>query len=182
MHQQYNQPIMEPSLSVNFAPEPDYPRRDISPEAADRLSLMLQNEVLIDQIHTSAEQAVESYARSHRALRLLAGRFDNPDVAHGVDLGATVYEATATLVTPGQRPTHSPYQFSLYRSYIINGGVAPTATLFEAAGERLTADCPNLCDVVREVAARRSPRLAQTALMGAALSRQIELDIADTAA
>lgn len=166
---------------VTVEQSPDYPIADISPESADILSLLLQNHGIVTDAHNSTETSIPFYGRTHRAIGILAKRLSKEDIAYGMHIGATTFEAISCMVRPVPPLIDKPESLSIYRPYFVTGGILPAIEMFEKAQERLENDCPNIAQVVREVASRHNRSLSSAALMAAGISREIEMDILDAA-
>ncbi len=169
------------SKIVSIETNPQYPSRNITSDSADILSLMLQNQTVAEDAHLSAENSVPFYTRTHQAVGMLARRLSRDDIARGMHVGATTFEAISTMVRPVPPSLKRPESLSIYQSYFVKGGILRTIELLEEAKFSIESNCPNISQVIREVALRQDKSIADSALMAAGISRNIELDILNVA-
>jgi hypothetical protein len=163
-------------LILNVAPQESFPVEDLSDDNTAILELLLQNNEIVSLSHDAAEEAVFLYPASHFSVKALALFVNWERLYKGMDLGATLYEATASLIKP--QPELYDEMSSLVAIRSINPSYAngdDFMTTIIDAKDTITNDCPNLSYVISEVSRRYSSQLTEAAIAGAGLMRSSEL-------
>lgn len=164
------------SSILRISPQESFPSEDLSEDNTALLELLLQNNEIITNSHEMAEKTVFLYSASHMSVKALA-TYANPELLYqGMDLGATVYEATSSLVKPIPEAYDNISTIKAIRSisppYVEQEDFLTTIV---DAKDSITSDCPNLSHVITEVSRRYSSQFSDAALAGAGLVRNSEL-------
>ncbi len=160
---------------ISLTPQPDFPRVDLTDDNAELLELMLQNATIRRDSHQLAESAVQPYRPTHQALVMMATRHLTSENAYGIHAGATTLEAITALVQPHLREYDSNETFRRTISLSLVDELDEALALLENAGERFSREQPNTREVILTVVSRYNSSLGKSAILGAALVRQIEL-------
>lgn len=161
-------------LIVGITPQKEFPLEDLSADNASMLSLLLANQEIRTFGHDQAER-FWLYWAGHRAMLAAGKHLDNADRVGAFSHGIATYEAIGLLL----RPTISAEGLSAEHVGPVGlnvDGVNALFTLFEEAGEGFKA-MPNTAGVVAETAEYAYPQLGSYAVYGAALARQLELEV-----
>lgn len=160
---------------ITIEPQPDFPRVDLTDGNASLLELMLQNTEIRTNSHQLAENTVAPYGPAHQALILMARRHLTQENTYGIHAGATTLEAITAIVQPHFREYDTRKTFQHTVSLSLVDELDEALALLESAGERFSKEQPNTRDVVLAVATRYNRTIGKSAILGAALVRQIEL-------
>lgn len=162
-------------FAINLLPQPEFPKQDLTQENAALLGLLLQNGDFRRDFHQAAEHNFKLYSVAHLALITTSRRELDETVAKGINIGTTTYESIAAAVRPGsvdypeQAILEQTGALSLYRhkNQIID--------LFVNARDEFIEAQPRTVDVILEVTGRYNRSLGESAIAGAAVTRQMEL-------
>lgn len=160
---------------ITIQPQPDFPRVDLTDDNASMLELLLQNAAIRRDSHTLAESAVAPYRPAHLAIVMMANRYLTPESMYGIHAGATTLEAIAGMVQPNLREYDATAIVRHTVSLSMVDELDEALSLLETAGERFSLEQPNTREVILAVVSRYDRTLGKSAILGAALVRQIEL-------
>ena len=162
--------------------QPNFPREDLSDTNAEWLELMLANRQLLEQGHQASENVSWTFRVGHKALaKETVAVYDDDRQTEAINHGIVTFEAINVMV-------NSDYPFNDI------SGVNRTAHKLLLLDER---DIPRRIDQAVDVFQVQTPRTAEVisrssqrfygsltayAILGAALSRQFELDCAERVA
>ena len=164
-------------LVTGLQPQPEFPHEDLSEDNAQLLELILANELVLADGHGAAERVSVAYKVGHPAIwraGLRAATLERRIEA--VNHGVVVYESMAAMVQG------EPVR---YDAFTVNTNACALATgldedgLFEyidKAYQQFGLDMPRAAEVVEHCAERFYPHLGSSAIIGAGLARQFELD------
>jgi hypothetical protein len=163
-------------LAIAVAPQPEFPHEDVCVANADHLEVMLENSILLEAFHQTAEQIVGLYRTGHAAIQAAEERLYLSGARQlAFDHGVQVYEALAVLLanSPDCNAKAMLVNASALRNEIDGFTLAGYV---QDAADRFTDEQPNAADLVLECSRRYHANLADYALKGAALARQFEID------
>lgn len=160
-------------------PQSDFPEKDLTDENASMLMLLLQNKEIRNSYHTQAERTILLYALAHSGILAVTKRTLNQESTEGIHAGILTYEAMNAAV----RPIAPKYEQQIAVESTAQLQAVKDSdeilTLLINARSRLLDEQPLAAEIVSSVAKRYSARLAEGALLGAAMSRSVELDAID---
>ena len=166
-------------LTQGLCPQPDFPRSDLTQDNADMLELLLQNKDMRNLAHMQAELHAPHYKLAHQALISLGGRLDQQRSIKGIDAGAAIYEAVTALVRPAIPEVSELKVYHQLRGiYAIKDQDEAMNRILEARS-KFDGEQVRTRNLVLEVVSRSPFPIGDAALMGAALSRELDLNIMD---
>lgn len=165
--------------------QPDFPRNDITDYNAAMVEFLLQDSDFIERAHQQSETHVPLYMLVHHVLKLYGIANDFPLASHlAFSHGAAAYETMATIVRP-IAPQYDRYQTAGQAASIadlLNDGANATI-LFADARDRFVSEQPNAAEAIKSASKLHGIPLPEDyVLLGAAVERQLEMDVLDSVA
>lgn len=167
------------SIITGLEAQPRFPYEDLTDNNADMLELMLANIELVEHGHTAAEDVSWVFRVGHPALMDGIDRvYDAPKV-DAVNHGITTFEALSAMVTSETPLTHD--------FFVANARAAELSAKFKERDlrdyidrsiEAFQTETPKTTEIVARSSRRFYGSLTHYAVLGAALSRQFELESA----
>jgi hypothetical protein len=164
---------------ITLEPQNTFPHEDVSDTNADMLELLLLNREAVELGHASAEKVSYLYQIGHKALAIAAAPHLNDDERyHAFSYGIATFEAVAAFVRPQpDAATHSNFKVNFK---VMNAHRQVSDDFFSAMGNARDAfadQVPRTKLLIGQSAARFYRQSAiDSALTGAALARQLEID------
>lgn len=165
--------------------QPNFPRDDITDHNAAMIEFLLQDTNLVERTHELSESNVYLYKIGHEALRRFGIANDFSLASHlAFSHGAAAYETMATIVRP-IAPRYDYFQtlgqVSSILDLVNDGGRA--AAQFIDARDRFTSEQPNAAETIKSASKLYDiPLPIDYIILGAAIERQLEMDILDNVA
>lgn len=158
--------------------QPNFPREDLSESNADMLELMLANQELLQLSHEAVEQLSWIFKIGHRSIVYSAANiFDEDERLAAINHGVVSFEAIAAMVGGNVMDSNIiPTNREAVR--LLQLKTTRLSNYFDEALEDFRDRTPRTAEVVRASSARFHGPLTTYALLGAAMSRRFELDVA----
>lgn len=154
--------------------QPDFPLKDITEEGAWVIRGILRDPTALKTFHTAAEEVHSHYGDTHAMVTAaVAAEYDKPE-ARAASIGATAYEATSCLV---QLTTPAIGSGTFERIYDPVNDTQLVINSFQEYLDELVAQMPNMVTVVRNIASQYIDGDSKHALLGAATSRALDLQL-----
>lgn len=166
-------------LSVPLDPQPLFPHEDITDKNAAMLELMLADRTLLQGLHVAAEATSKVFQVTHPAL-IGAANYSYSEVSRreAVDHGASTFEAISTLIQ-APLPGDEDKIFTVVRKFLLASRESQYLDMSLSAAEKFRSELPNTAEVITSASSRYFAYLTEYAVVGAALTRRLELDSSD---
>ena len=163
-------------LLTGLTPQTDFPRVDLNEQNADLLELMMANVGILQQHHDIVEDISWIFRVGHRAiLHSTAKVYDDSDRLAAVNHGVAMFEAITAMVD-GIAAVSDPTPVNNQAGRLIRLDTTEVSNYFDSSVESFKTETPRTAEVIRASSARFQGPLTTYALLGAAMSRQFELD------
>lgn len=166
-------------LITGITAQPDFPKTDLLDSNAMLLEFMIANVDLLLASHQAVETNSLLFRQGHPSIVSKADElYDHPDRINAVNYGVMSFEAINAIVSSGlchdqtvgtQQVLWRIMEFMVLRGMELENRLDQAIETFRSAMPRTT-------EVVRAGSTRFHGHLSEYALLGAALSRQIEID------
>lgn len=157
--------------------QPRFPQEDLTEDNAAVLELMLANRELAQMGHSEGEQFVPAFQLLHpAALRGTARVHDDPTRLEALDHGVASFE-TLCMLLAANVAAH-PRVAAVVAARFAGQGTAVTSVeryLYQSL-ETMRVEMPRTTEVVLSSSQRFFGYFTEYALLGAALTRQMELE------
>lgn len=168
-------------LLTGIQPQAEFPRVDLTDDNADMLELMLANTQIVNESHRLVEASSWIFRVGHATVMHGTKRtFDADDRLAAVDSGIVTFEALTAMVS-GMASTSDMLAVNNQASRLIQADGRKLDEYIEASVESFSADMPRTRGVIEQSTRRFHGHLTGYAMLGAAMSRQFELDCMDKA-
>jgi hypothetical protein len=163
-------------LLTGLTQQHEFPRVDLTDDNADLLELMMANTGIVDTSHQTIEDMSWIFRVGHVSLMKGAAEiYPASERLAAINRGVTTFEAITGIVggiAMMSDPTPVNRQFSKLRAF----GSNEIGDYYDSALQSFTTETPRAAEVVRISSARFHGPLTSYAVLGAAISRQFELD------
>lgn len=166
-----------------------FPGEDLSKDNADRFSLLLCDEELLEQLHEKAEAIRYAYKIGHTAAWEMleqSEQFSAEQLA-AIDYGMAVQEAASSMLEPevgglDRNDVEGRYNVRLQIIRSLNSISEDPFDEIDALDDLMRGGNPIRADLVGELAdSNFASRYAEDAIAGAALARYLEVETAKVA-
>ena len=167
-------------LITGIEAQPNFPHEDLTDDNAAMLELLLSNLGVVTECHSMSESTSWVLKVGHLVVGQVAQKvLERDGRLEALDHGAVAYEALSMLLST--EPVKTTDLFAVHSQV----GAWTTADTTKAIGfqqeavESFQRDLPKTKEVIASSAARFFPHFTSYALLGAAMTRQFELDCVD---
>ncbi|MBC7868569.1 hypothetical protein H7X69_00095 [Candidatus Saccharibacteria bacterium] len=162
--------------------QPNFPQGDITDHNAAMIEILLQDSSFVERAHECSETHVLLYKLVHHALKQYGIANNFPLANHlAFSHGAAAYETMATLVRP-IAPRYDHFQTAGQAASIadlLHDGANATM-LFVDARDRFVSEQPLAAETIKLASKLYDIALPEDyILLGAAIERQLEMDVLD---
>ncbi len=174
---EYNDTIMR-ELITGIMHQPNFPVEDLSEENAELLELMMANLELLVRSHMAIEQVSYMFVISHKSINTaVKNTFDDTRSLEALNYGVTAFEAITAMVDGHAMVSDSiPLHNQALR--LVHFDPHELDDHIDRSLAEFQEQVPRTAEVVRASATRFHGHLTSYALLGAALSRRFERDVA----
>ncbi len=166
-------------IIVGIAPQPDFPKEDLSQMNAAILELMLSNRNFVIDGHAASEQASWVFTVGHRVMSKVSGEVLGHDNRfEALNHGATVYEVMSMFLDAAPTRTSSTFSVETQAAAWVKASPEKLIDYQEEAFATFSQNLPRAKEVVASATSRFYPHLTSYAILGAAMAHQFELDTA----
>ncbi|HEY1085239.1 MAG TPA: hypothetical protein VGE34_00750 [Candidatus Saccharimonadales bacterium] len=165
-------------LITGIMHQPNFPVEDLSESNAELLELMMANPDLVMRSHAALEQFSYMFVVSHKSINTAVGHaIDDARRLAALDHGVTTFEAITAMVDGHARVSDSiPVHNQALR--LVHFDPRDLEKHFDLSCAEFQEQTPRTAEVIRVSSARFHGHLTDYALLGAALSRKFERDVA----
>lgn len=165
-------------LITGLSPQPDFPRADLSDSNAELLELMMANADIVSRSHQAAEQASWLFRVGHATILHGAAKLhDGDERLAAVHSGVSTYEAITAFIC-GASMVSDITVINNNSAKLRRAGSHEISNYVETSLESFSRDMPRTSEVITASTRRFHGPLTSYAILGAAMSRQFELDSA----
>ena len=166
---------MSDFLRVPLIPQPDFPERDITDKNREFLELFVQNEDIVNGIHTATHSTDPLFRLTHPEILRRANANTKGARVEATSFGVVAFETIAALM--GRRYSVGDARASMF---IMPAALAGNMFVDASeASEVMKSELPNTSAVICASSARFFRGLEGYALFGAAIERDIARQAVD---
>ncbi len=164
------------NLITGIVPQHDFPKVDLTDSNAAVLDFLLRDREFTQATHVATEENIFLYRIAHPALLLIGENgFDSSANLVRFDAGIRFHEIVSGMMSPTLRQYDEGTAVKLTRRALDRVEyVHPITTLLDMRDAFMDTQ-PNTSDLLRSVI----PGVGEAGIMGAAISRQIDLDVGE---
>lgn len=165
-------------LITGIMHRPNFPIEDLSEENAELLELMMANPELLMRSHMAIEQISYMFVVSHKTINTAVKvTFDDTRSLEALNHGITTFEAITAMVDGHARVSDSiPLHNQALR--LVHLDPRELDSHFDLSLAEFQEQTPRTAEVIRTSSERFHKHLTAYALLGAAMSRKFERDVA----
>ena len=157
--------------------QPGFPAEDLTDSNAAILEILLANLMVVEERHLATERVSWAYTVGHPSILKAATTMYEGDHSSAIDHGVKVFESMVSFVaTPSDRL--APFAAEKAAIQLLKGHEDREDLWHYAIDvtDDMKQSVPRTAEVVSSASERFFGKLTSYALLGAALSRQFELD------
>lgn len=164
--------------AVQLEPQPDFPNVDLTQQNADALELLLANKELLASFHVAAERSAWKFRVGHPAVRACVKHvYQSGPRLKAAEHGIVLYEAIAGLLNSASAglAAEPPANAEALR---ISRMPRTRAIDYMTSSVQHIRGTPLLHYTVQRISEKQHPHEASFAILGAAITRQFDLNVA----